>query len=372
MAIYILLFTLVIILGLLYDKVFEKSTASWLLLFAIILLVSLVSGFRDIGVGTDTSMYTIDYFQAGEKLTFKQMFYNPENLDRGYLFLNYIASLFGNDYWLGLFFTHLFIWTLLITAAVKFKKIDNYSLCLFIFIYLMIFYNRSLNYMRQSCAMSLVFLAYYYYVAKKWKKSISLVIFAIMFHSSAIISLLVPLFNVTVNIKNSKIKILTMLSLFIFMVLITKIFNNLLQFGFEYGLFKDVYLDRYGSSTTTFRTGGFGKETLLLFVLELLIIIDSWRKKYINTIKFQFLLLLHIAYISMYSLTKISEYLYRNSYYFYLLDLFYVAYLLSIRKKKGYLYPVFILCLIICWYTYFIEGGACETYPYTSKILNIM
>lgn len=336
----------------------------------IVLSVSYISGVRDIGVGTDTRIYTVEYFQAGATMTKKELLENPDNLDRGYLLLNYIASLFGKESWLGLFFTHFFIWSVLLIAAVKLKKY-RYSVALFLFIYFTIFYNRSLNYMRQSCAMSVVLLAYCYYLQKEWKKALALLMAAVVFHSSAIISLLIPFFDFIVHIKSTRLKALIIFGTSIAMMLMIKLFNWLLQFGFTYGLFKDVYLDRYGGSTTSYRAGGFGKETLWLFVLELLIIIYSWRKRYIDNKLVQFLLLLHITYISMYSLTKVSEYLYRNSYYFYLIDLFYMAYLLSKWKSKNFLYWIFCLSLIICWYTYFVDGNACQTYPYTSTILNI-
>lgn len=373
MFVYIILLCVVLLMGWLYEKNAKTSKLSWLYLVGIILSVSFVSGMRDIGVGTDTRVYSIDYFQNGIHLTKEYFFANPDNLDRGYLLLNYIASLLGNEYWLGMFLTHFFIWSILLIAAVKLKKINKYSITLFLFIYFAIFYNRSLNYMRQSCSMSIVLLAYYYYVIKEWKKVVVLMAIAIMFHTSAIVSLLIPLLNFIVHIKRKDLKAIIIITTLPLLILITKLFDGLLQIGFNYGLFKDVYLDRYESGSTTYRTGGFGKETILLFGLELLIIIDSWKRKNIDNIKFQFSLLLHIAYISMYSLTKISEYLYRNSYYFYLIDLFYIAYLLSKSKKErnGALYVLFCISLMICWYTYFIIGNACQTYPYTSSMLNI-
>ena len=86
---------------------------------------------------------------------------------------------------------------------------------------------------------------------------------------------------------------------------------------------------------------------------------------------FIYILLLHFTFLGTYALTLISVYLNRLSYYFYIIDLWYISLILSAKKANRLLLYAYLLTHAIIWYYYFIYGNANETYPYTSRILNI-
>ena len=76
------------------------------------LILSLFAGFRDKNIGSDTDFYPhwyISEIRYIHNLIDLITIETEENLDKGYLFLYWIASWIGNQYWIGLFLTELVI-----------------------------------------------------------------------------------------------------------------------------------------------------------------------------------------------------------------------------------------------------------------------
>lgn len=76
------------------------------------LILSLFAGFRDKNIGSDTDFYPhwyISEIRYIHNLIDLITIETERNLDKGYLFLYWIASWIGNQYWIGLFLTELVI-----------------------------------------------------------------------------------------------------------------------------------------------------------------------------------------------------------------------------------------------------------------------
>lgn len=91
---YLYIFALNLFLAYLVEKNFDNNkTLSKLIIVLMIIINTLFSGLRDIGVGLDTTIYIDSYFYTASNLTsFKELI--NIDLDKGYLILAYLASVF--------------------------------------------------------------------------------------------------------------------------------------------------------------------------------------------------------------------------------------------------------------------------------------
>ena len=410
-------------------------------------LTSIIAGCRDLGVGTDTNIYTESYFNVAKHSNLYKILFGSLDISessRGYLLINYIGVFFADNYWIALFLTSFLIWSTILWGIWKLNKSYAHYHCqiwIFITLFLLYFHNRSYNYMRQFCALSFVFCSYSYYLDRKWLKSILLFIVAFSFHTSAIVTILIPIFyyityyltgnrrfykniivafksqastivpiliplhiftfdsrrfykNIIVAFKSQastivpiliplhnftsgsrrlhkNVIVLLVTITFVYVVFLMNFESIIMYLGSSQGLILEVYAERYSSDNEAFWSAGLGKQTYILFLAELFVIYYGYIKKIINQQMFIYILLLHFTFLGTYALTLISVYLNRLSYYFYIIDLWYISLILSAKKANRLLLYAYLLTHAIIWYYYFIYGNANETYPYTSRILNI-
>ena len=378
-------------------------------------LTSIIAGCRDLGVGTDTNIYTESYFNVAKHSNLYKILFGSLDISessRGYLLINYIGVFFADNYWIALFLTSFLIWSTILWGIWKLNKSYAHYHCqiwIFITLFLLYFHNRSYNYMRQFCALSFVFCSYSYYLDRKWLKSILLFIVAFSFHTSAIVTILIPIFyyityyltgnrrfykNIIVAFKSQastivpiliplhnftsgsrrlhkNVIVLLVTITFVYVVFLMNFESIIMYLGSSQGLILEVYAERYSSDNEAFWSAGLGKQTYILFLAELFVIYYGYIKKIIIQQMFIYILLLHFTFLGTYALTLISVYLNRLSYYFYIIDLWYISLILSAKKANRLLLYAYLLTHAIIWYYYFIYGNANETYPYTSRILNI-
>ena len=113
------------------------------------LILSLFAGFRDKNIGSDTDFYPhwyISEIRYIHNLIDLITIETERNLDKGYLFLYWIASWIGNQYWIGLFLTELVISVftflgfirLVDTLRVELPFLQWHFFCLFLTIRLML------------------------------------------------------------------------------------------------------------------------------------------------------------------------------------------------------------------------------------------
>ena len=413
MFIYIGLFILVIIIS--YFGLRKEKLLYIVAVLMITFLTSIIAGCRDLGVGTDTNIYTESYFNVAKHSNLYKILFGSLDISessRGYLLINYIGVFFADNYWIALFLTSFLIWSTILWGIWKLNKSYAHYHCqiwIFITLFLLYFHNRSYNYMRQFCALSFVFCSYSYYLDRKWLKSILLFIVAFSFHTSAIVTILIPIFyyityyltgnrrfykNIIVAFKSQastivpiliplhnftsgsrrlhkNVIVLLVTITFVYVVFLMNFESIIMYLGSSQGLILEVYAERYSSDNEAFWSAGLGKQTYILFLAELFVIYYGYIKKIINQQMFIYILLLHFTFLGTYALTLISVYLNRLSYYFYIIDLWYISLILSAKKANRLLLYAYLLTHAIIWYYYFIYGNANETYPYTSRILNI-
>lgn len=204
-----IVYFLICIIALLLAHISSKINR-FTLLFVAIILLTIVSGFRDYSVGTDTHTYhyVFNHYTSNMEYTYGQ--------ERGFLEISRIVvSIFRNDR--AMFVTCSFITNFMIIAFL-WKLRNQYSLTLMFFFYITLFYPDTMNIMRQYLGASIVF--YYTYLLKKRKYIIHILIITIcgiIFHRSIFIAVSITILWYVLydrsDYRKIKVFVLTLLSL---------------------------------------------------------------------------------------------------------------------------------------------------------------
>lgn len=158
--------------------------SSKLYILIIFIVLATHSSLRGENVGLDTSNY-LRYFHVINSQSLLDSFKNIR-LEKGYIILNYILGFFTKNPQSILFLTSIFINFSFARTILKYS--DN--LVLSTLIYIMFFYQSSMNGIRQYLAFSIFLIAIDYLVANKKIEYTMMILFASLFHNSVLVLLL--------------------------------------------------------------------------------------------------------------------------------------------------------------------------------------
>lgn len=170
--------------------------------------MSILAAIRNDDIGKDIETYVIPTFNWALKYNFSE-FMKIGNLESGYMIFSFIITNVFKDYHFILFFIQIIISLLIYSFA--YKERNRMPMWLVMTVFLLIIYNDTFTMMRQSIAVLLIILSYTSLKEKKYLKTILLYVIAILFHNTAMISILGYIF-IVINYsnkitKNSKIYI---------------------------------------------------------------------------------------------------------------------------------------------------------------------
>jgi len=237
---------LFLVLFLLIGSFLKQDKKIFILSFLIMLLIG---GLRGISVGTDTINYKDLY--SGVEL---------KGFEVGYYYLNdYIIS-HGYNFQIMIFISMLLCLFPVFFVSSKLSSRPLLSVTLYVLLY---FYFNSFNVMRQSIAISLFFLALYFYHKNNKSGYIISIIVAALFHTTALIVLVIyPFYKI--HIHKFIYIILILVSFFVGAL---NIFPLILQ-KFDIGELYKVYLEVSLGSATSF---SFTRLLLNMWLLYLII-----------------------------------------------------------------------------------------------------
>lgn len=232
---------------------------------AIVMILTLVAGLRASTVGTDTSEYALGLYDiACENNSFLSFYSSSwywswrwvdvDSFEVGYLLLVWIARRLGS-FQVLLFLTSALTVGPIYYALAKNKDETNLPICLVLF--MLVYFNVTLNAMRQWIAVALVFLAVFtLYNPQKnllqQRKAYVCLLIAFFFHSSAIIGLAPLLIRHALRNEKGFTRYCAIASIAIVLLLFSTIVQSFLG---SIGLSKFVgYL---GSGSTGFVVGRF-------------------------------------------------------------------------------------------------------------------
>ena len=369
MIIYVIVFLMSVLFIHFAETYKVRKEIKLLFIIIALLLPSLLAGLRSYEIGSDTAGYGVYWFN--QAIRFKDWFSFVKyakgySIDYGYASLLFIASRIGQD-------AHIFFFILsfleLSGLYVIVKRNCPRNVISFSFlIFFLLYFNDSLNNMRQFPAVLIALYSYRFIKEKKFIPFLLTVILATFFHITAIFALL--LYPVAWMARNRFSKLNLLLITMIVLIAcfsFEQLFNLINGFG--------INLDRYEHYIYNVDSGG--KFIRLILFGGIWIIFLYNKKKYEKYLTNESDIFLFYATISM-AFTSlmfmgISNFVIRLSYYFDFFVMIYLPSIIKINKMKmtrdgkiygGISFIIVVALLLFYWIiTYVIRNGA-QTVPY--------
>lgn len=197
----------------------EKSKSRFVrngLAIIAILIPCILAGLRADTIGTDVKVYVEPMYNAAKKshslstymnqrwfVIWRYMYVNKFEI--GFSLMVFLVQKLGGSFALVLFFIQLLIVAPIYIGLRKIHK--PYPICFGMLVFYYLFYNTSLNMMRQWIAMAILFMAFSYLILEEKKKYCILTLVACLFHTSAILGFAILIVYVYCTKKREYIKI---------------------------------------------------------------------------------------------------------------------------------------------------------------------
>ncbi|WP_066831874.1 EpsG family protein [Collinsella ihumii] len=360
----------------------EQRAWGFVLLGCAVLIPSLVAGLRSTSVGTDTSGYVVELYDAAGSASSLPAFFADQlaRFEPLFLLLVYCSvNMFGSIE-APLFFMELLNCVTVVAALYVTGKGRGMSLGYLL--YLLLHFNESLNMMRQSLAMGFLLLALAFLYQRRFALYAACLLCGIGFHLSAVIGLMYPpiLYLIEmltfdrkhiVHMRPARALMLT--GMVALPVVFSVSFASVMSFAESLGIVPERF--------TIYLTGGGTALPQSLIVAYLVILGIQWIERD-RVIEGRFTALAFLYGIVMYLLVSYSEHLWRfGTYFMYPLILGVVGLAPAERSRAGYLLRVvdrefmaiaaIVFIVLGLWYLQIVVWGNHDTLPYVSDILGV-
>ena len=160
-----------------------------------ILIPCLLAGARADTIGTDVKVYVEPIYNAAQKSSDFFSYLNQKwfyiwrykyvrDFEIGFTTLIYVIEKVGGSFRTVLFFIHILI---IAPIFLGLKRMRNrYPICIEMLVFYLLFYNVSLNMMRQWIAMAFLFYGLSYLTTNKLNRYFGVIVMASLFHTSAL------------------------------------------------------------------------------------------------------------------------------------------------------------------------------------------
>lgn len=376
MLIYLFVFLLSIIFTVLCEGSEKKIYRIAFALLAI-LIPSLLAGFRDYGVGYDTQIYVddtyrevLDYRDSGLWTFFEAVLDDEFTQEPFYCFINYIGLQ------LGIEVNYVYFVVNFVTIALVFNAIWIYqekaSMPLMMFVFLFLYFNISLNIIRQTVAIALALNVYLYLEHRRWIMALVFGVLMFLSHTTSIVFILFLLLYVAIN-RGVGFKIV--IGLFLVVPLVFLMLEDIVLLAISLNLVPTRFINYIleEEETTVMKTavayGWLVLGAMLWGGYTFLKKENYFREVYLILNVKLFSNLLILASI-------VSLWTFRMAYYFGIFDILFIPRIIHLvseeDEEKGKMLTYFYVILIIFyWYWSIIYNNENETYPYKSEILGI-
>lgn len=336
----------------------------YLLVFTAILLPSLLAGCRDYSIGTDVLIYGNTWFNNAVR-TPNFFVYTKwaTSSSIGFLYatFNYIISLFtSNPHYF--YFWYSFTESTIVFLALK-KNQDIVNVTWGFAIYLFMFFNLTLNVLRQSMALVILLYGFIYIRKHKPIKFAIVTMIAFLFHNTALIGIVMYLIYIFVNKKPKFLyQVLATIATLVFVVFFEKFQNILLGNG--------IISQRYNfyMNNSSLASGGFYTHIVLMclptLMLYLLSKTNNVDESVFNGLKMFVIIstILSLLNLKMAALSRITQYF--DIYFIYALA-FIINHGVQLKVKAISFNKVFLLAyLLTYWIIIYGVINSGETVPY--------
>lgn len=368
MIIYLITFFITCVLCAVLQKYIKSKILKVIFSILIILIPSIIGGFRDLTIGTDVLVYGEKNFAYANSYQNIINYITSYDIDVGYLAINFLVSRFTDNVHVFLFVLQLIINTLVFVTIYRYK--EKVPLWLSMLCYLTLYYCRTFNYLRQSIALAIVFWGIRYIEKRQFVKYFIAVLFASLFHTSAWIALLLYIINIVLNSKNEMIYSFIIVASALFVVLafpiVMELLNNM-----------NILPERYYNYLTRYaRDEAHINLTETIFRLFWIVLYLLFYKKITKQDgMYKMFGMACILDVILFQLKNTIQYTDRLAFYFgYMQILMYPIIIKNINDKKNQQLVINFISIILLlgfWYYKFVMLKSCEVYPYTSSILGI-
>ncbi len=363
MKAYIICIIITLILNFFAEKSFKRNNKILGLSFLGISLFTLcfIAGVRNLTVGTDVNVYVSRLIHVSNNSIDIFNYLKNSNSDLLFALLIYLGNLSKSAHFV-LFLIELAVALPIYIYAYKTKEKNSLSITILIFFLTM--YCVSFNLMRQSIAIAICILAYYYFNNKHKNQAYFLVIIASLFHKTALIVIVALFINWMIK---SKIKYKSFL---MFLTIVCLIFS---------GLFMDKIVmltsySKYLNLSNFMRSFSWGSILKIIFWIVLGIL--SYNKGVDKEHKQDTLIAIMFAIISL--VLTITSFKIpgtgRLGYYF--TDLFYFIIIFEIprsfKQRKTILFFVVSILALLWWKMTAVENDISRVNPYKSDIIKFL
>ena len=346
----------------------KNKLFGYILILLALLIPSVLAGLRDFSIGTDVELYGNIWFADACKMDFISYIESASTSSIGVLYalLNYLTALVTDDIKIFYFFLS-FIETLLVYMGLKgFDK--QISVPFGMFAYYTLFYNNTLNLLRQFLAFSIVLFSYQFLVKKKYFIFIILTLVAITAHSSSFVAFgLLILFLISDKIKLKFSVLIFDLFVLFSTVILSLFYQKILILGTNNGWLSERY-DTYMENTVV---GGRMIRIFFWMIILILALIAFYQFLRISKDNRLLITCTIMSFAMSFLLFMGNVYTIRFAYYYDAGSIILISKLPEIYKAEFYgkrsrycIYFVLILLLLIRWYLEYVRSLNGQTYPY--------
>lgn len=343
----------------------KKKNRSFLLSLVAILIPSLLAGLRSTSIGTDVEYYVINNFEtaivSSSFLKYLKVVYAKEPL---YLLMVYaVAKTVGNIQWLLFFFGMITIGGIYFGAW----KLRQYcSVPVVMLIYYFLYYNDSLNLVRQHMAMAILFAGIYLLFSGNYKKYCIYIVIASAVHviaATGIIFIVVHWFVCRRKIEKKK-RVVQLRTILMIVLSIIAVFGiKLIVTAFvNIGLLDPRYFLYFQS-----KAGSSHNTDTLIYVIELISLFLYNRFFEKKIFEFDYLKLNAIMNIIFLQLARFMSYGHRISLYFGIINIFLIGQLPKQIKKANNRFLIscgMFIFFFLYWMFIYCISEVSMTYPY--------
>lgn len=244
--VYLFLACLLFLLIYHYDYCNHKRGRKGWYLFVMIYMI-LVAGLR-YRIGGDTVNYAMNHYNVYPDLMgYWDIDFSNERYGRGYLFLTAIARSISDNFWA----MQMILAILLNCVVFRFFYRNTEKIFTAVILYFILcYFQLNMEVLREACAVAFFLLGWEYFYKHKWIKYYVLCGIALLFHMSAAVTLILPLFTLKIFKKIfsvSKLGVIIAFSLFFLGIYITSRFFDVIRLIGMATI--DSYADSYENSS---------------------------------------------------------------------------------------------------------------------------
>lgn len=339
MQAYIILIIAILLVFIIVPK--NKFTKIGLPMLFVILAV--FYGIRN-NIGNDDQAYIWMYQRFSKSLEGLTTAFS--NIEIGYKLLSRMVGVIFNTNFKGFFLICSVISHIFLYKFVKKLELSKSEMFMFILVYLGMIFITYLIIMRQFLSIAISMYALYLFKEKKYKTSLMFMVFASIFHISALITLVVfPIFSEKVKINK---KFLVLIPIISFILGMSGIANNLINFAAsitKYGVYAQ------GEMGKAFEGSGITHYFFILLYLAQFFIhkikfIQDKPEEVSNSVT-DFIKKGEMVYLSVFFLTINSGFALRVSYiYLIFLPLIVITFIRNITNEKYRKVAYILLCIV--------------------------